>query len=57
MEHKTDIDTSESVVQSSESGSRLSKSALTISGGAMSASTDTDDTHNEPADIDIPDGN
>ena len=53
MEHKTDIDTS--VVQCSESGPRLSKSALTISDGAMSASTDTDDTHNEPADI--PDGN
>ena len=40
MEHKLVTDTS--VTQSSESGP--SKSALTISDGAMSAGTDTDDT-------------
>ena len=51
MEHKLVTDTS--VTQSSEPGP--SKNALTISDGAMSAGTDTDDTHNEPANV--PDGN
>ena len=53
MEHKLVTDTS--VPQSSEPGPSKSALRLTISDGAMSAGTDTDDTHDEPANI--PDGN